>query len=129
MWDWISKLEELRRKDQLAVLVTVVRSSGSTPRKHGAKMIVLPDGSFFGTVGGGLTEYHALDDARKCLASLQGTTSTVELQPKADLPACGGSVEMYMELINNGPRLFLFGAGHIGPVSYTHLTLPTIYSV
>ncbi|MEI6306868.1 MAG: XdhC/CoxI family protein [Deltaproteobacteria bacterium] len=114
MWDWISKLEELRRKDQPAVMVTVIKSSGSTPRKHGAKMIVLPNGTFFGTVGGGITEYQALEDAHKCFESLEGSTSTVQLQPRGDLPACGGNVEMYMELINNDPCLYLFGAGHIG---------------
>jgi len=31
MWDRIGKLDELRRRNQLAVLVTVTNSSGSTP--------------------------------------------------------------------------------------------------
>ncbi len=114
MWDWIGKLDELRRQDQLAVLVTVIKSSGSTPRKHGAKMIVLPDGTFFGTVGGGVPEFYALEDARKCFDSLQGSTSTIPLQPRGEFPACGGTMELYMEVINNNPCLYLFGAGHIG---------------
>jgi hypothetical protein len=53
MWDWIGKLDELKRLGREAVLVTVTRYSGSTPRKTGAKMIVLADGIIFGTVGGG----------------------------------------------------------------------------
>lgn len=114
MWDWIGKLDELRRNDQLAVLVTVIRSTGSTPRKHGAKMIVLPDGTFFGTVGGGVPEYYALEDARNCFEQLQGTTSKVALQQRGEFPACGGTMELYMELINDTPRLFVFGAGHVG---------------
>jgi len=31
MWDRIGKLDELRRRNQLAVLVTVTKSSGPTP--------------------------------------------------------------------------------------------------
>jgi xanthine dehydrogenase accessory factor len=114
MWDWIDKLDELRRQNQLAVLVTVIRSSGSTPRKQGAKMIVLPDGTFFGTVGGGTPEFIALEDARTCLEEMQGTTSNIPLQQRGEFPACGGTMELYMELVNNNPCLYLFGAGHIG---------------
>ena len=114
MWDWIGKLDELRRQNQLAVLVTVTKSTGSTPRKHGAKMIVLPDGTFFGTVGGGVPEFFALEDARKCLDEMQGATSNIPLQQRGEFPACGGTMELYMEVINNNPTLYLFGAGHIG---------------
>ncbi len=114
MWDWIGKLDELRRQDQLAVLVTIIRSTGSTPRKHGAKMIVLPDGSFFGTVGGGVPEFFALEDAKKCFEQMQGTTSQIPLKPRGEFPACGGTMELYMEMINNNPRLYVFGAGHVG---------------
>jgi xanthine dehydrogenase accessory factor len=34
-------------------LVTVAETGGSTPRETGARMIVRPDGGFFGTIGGG----------------------------------------------------------------------------
>ena len=114
MWDWICKLDELRRLNQLAVLVTVTKSSGSTPRKQGAKMIVLPDGTFFGTVGGGVPEYQALEEARRCLIEMQGSTANIPLRQTGEFPACGGTMEMYMEVINNNPCLYLFGAGHIG---------------
>ena len=77
-------------------------------------MIVLPDGTFFGTVGGGVPEYYALEDARKCLDEMHCTTSTIPLQQRGEFPACGGTMELYMEIINNNPSLYLFGAGHIG---------------
>ncbi len=114
MWDWISKLDDLRRRDQLAVLVTVTKSSGSTPRKQGAKMIVLPDGTFYGTIGGGTVEQFALEDARTCLAEMHSASAEVPLRQKGEFPACGGTMEMYMEVINHNPSLYLFGAGHIG---------------
>jgi xanthine dehydrogenase accessory factor len=77
-------------------------------------MIVLPDGTFFGTVGGGVPEYYALEDARKCFEDMQCSTSSIPLQQRGEFPACGGTMELYMELINNNPVLYLFGAGHIG---------------
>jgi xanthine dehydrogenase accessory factor len=114
MWDWIGKLDELRRQNQLAVLVTVTKTTGSTPRKQGAKMIVLPDGSFHGTVGGGVPEYYALEDAMTCLEQVQSRVTEIPLQQKGEFPACGGTMEMYMEVVNSNPSLYLFGAGHIG---------------
>ena len=112
MWDWIGKLDELRRSNQLAVLVTVTKSNGSTPRKSGAKMIVLPDGTFYGTVGGGTPEFYALEDARLCFDTMQSTSTNVPLKQRGEFPACGGTMEFYMELINDNPVLYLFGAGH-----------------
>lgn len=114
MWDWIGKLDELRRQDQLAVLVTVTKTTGSTPRKQGAKMIVLPDGCFYGTVGGGVPEYHALEEARDCLETAHSRFAEIPLQQNGEFPACGGTMEMYMEVINSNPSLYLFGAGHVG---------------
>lgn len=114
MWDWISKLDELRCRNQLAVLVTVTKSTGSTPRKQGAKMIVLPDGTFYGTIGGGTVEQLALDEAQMCLEQMQSIATEVPLIQKGEFPACGGTMEMYMEVVNHNPCLYIFGAGHIG---------------
>ncbi|MBQ6426054.1 MAG: XdhC family protein [Clostridia bacterium] len=45
------------------ILVTVISSAGSVPRTAGTQMIVLPDGSMEGTVGGGAAENGALQTA------------------------------------------------------------------
>ena len=45
------------------VLATVVRTSGSTPRKATARMIVLGDGRIVGTIGGGRVEKEVADAA------------------------------------------------------------------
>ncbi len=116
MWDWIGKLDQLQRQGREAVLVTVTKYSGSAPRKTGAKMIVLADGTFFGTVGGGVVEHHTLEEAVQRLRS--GESGTVEISLKqsrdSDFPACGGTVELYMEVLNAEPSVYIFGAGHVG---------------
>jgi xanthine dehydrogenase accessory factor len=111
-WDWLTKLEELRASATPAALVTIVRASGSTPAAAGAKMVVLADGTFTGTVGGGHLEQLAIDDARACLASGEAKTCRYPLGATAG-QCCGGVVEVFVEPLNIGPELYLFGAGHV----------------
>ena len=50
-----------------SVLVTIVASSGSTPRGAGARLLLMPEGKFIGTIGGGAVEFAALNEAKKLL--------------------------------------------------------------
>lgn len=113
MWDWIEKAAELQAGGTPFVLATIVRVAGSTPRESGAKMIVLPDGSSFGTVGGGRLEQLALNDARACMAA--GEARLVRY-PLVELEGhlCGGHAEVFFDVIGDRPDLYLFGAGHVG---------------
>ena len=113
MWDWISALDKLRREAQPAVLLTVIRTTGSTPRESGAKMIVLPDGSILGTIGGGNVEYQAIRDAVQCLTKSAGGVFEYPLTVTTG-QCCGGSMELLMEVINLNPQLYIYGAGHVG---------------
>ncbi|HWW59760.1 MAG TPA: XdhC family protein, partial [Thermoanaerobaculia bacterium] len=58
-------LNELLAADTPLVTVTVVDSLGSAPQGRGAKMIVTRDGLHHGTVGGGLVETRAIDEAKQ----------------------------------------------------------------
>src|SRR4051812_50163059 len=111
MWNWVSRLEELRSQGHAVVAVTVTQCSGSTPREPGAKMLVLGNGEFYGTVGGGHLEELALADARKILQEGGSRQIRYPLGAKTG-QCCGGVVELFFESINVGPRLYLFGAGH-----------------
>jgi xanthine dehydrogenase accessory factor len=113
MLNWVSLLEKFRLKSQPLVLVTVAQTKGSVPREIGAKMIVLSDKSIYGTIGGGHLEELAIQEAIECIQI--GATKTVQypLAAKAG-QCCGGSVELLFEVLNNGPRLYIFGAGHVG---------------
>ena len=50
------------------VLVTVIASSGATPRGAGARMLVCKEGRICGTIGGGAVEYRSEQIAAKVLA-------------------------------------------------------------
>ena len=100
---------------QRAALLTVVRASGSTPRRAGAKMLLREDGTCLGTIGGGTLEERAVLDARQALQ--EGTTLLAHYdisgQDEASLGLCGGVVDVSIEVLLPPPRLVIIGAGHI----------------
>lgn len=113
MWDWIGKANDLNLLGRQFALVTVVDTKGSSPRDSGAKMIVLADGAFHGTIGGGQLEHLAIEDAVQALAESSSGTKKYPLCFRAG-QCCGGGVEVYIELVGISPQLYIFGAGHVG---------------
>ena len=59
-------LEHLQQGEDL-VLVTIIASSGATPRGIGARMLVGRSGRICGTIGGGAVEYRSEQIAAKVL--------------------------------------------------------------
>jgi xanthine dehydrogenase accessory factor len=87
-----------------AALVTVVSAEGSTPREAGARMIVRPDGGFFGTVGGGALEWELIADARRLIAS-GGPARLVDTPLGPALgQCCGGRVTALIEVFGPDDR-------------------------
>jgi xanthine dehydrogenase accessory factor len=113
MWDWLSKLNELRNSGEKVAIVTAASVSGSTPCEVGAKMLVVRDGRFFGTIGGGHLEELCLEGARLALGSGKASTTRYPLGARAG-QCCGGVVDVLIEILGTGPTLYLFGAGHVG---------------
>lgn len=91
--------------------VTVVRTSGSTPRKAGAKMLVTADASH-GTIGGGRVERELVEEARRAL--VDGRPRLVTRHLGHDLAmCCGGEMQSFVEPMNIPEPLVLVGAGHV----------------
>jgi xanthine dehydrogenase accessory factor len=112
-WDWIAKLKELTDSDLPVAIVTVAGGAGSVPREAGAKMLVLGDGRFFGTIGGGNLEARAIEEAREVLSARTSRMKRFSLGATVG-QCCGGAVDLFFECVNTGPRLYLYGAGHVG---------------
>lgn len=113
IYNEISQIIKCGRK---AVLVTIVKTQGSTPRKAGAKMLVREDGSFIGTIGGGCIEAEVYSKAKEHFNKCRPAVYSFALnEPDAfDLGLrCGGVIEVYMERILPKNILYLIGAGHI----------------
>ncbi|MFP4497405.1 MAG: XdhC family protein [Vulcanimicrobiota bacterium] len=110
------KIAELLREQKQAAVATVVRATPGTPRKIGAKMLVLPDGSIIGTIGGGGFEKKVIEEGRKVCRTSEPMMINEDMNPETGgLGAvCGGQVALYLEPILKKSRLFIFGAGHVG---------------
>ena len=98
MWDWIHKVQSLKKQNEAFVLVTVVKCLGSTPRNIGARMIVSKKNHIFGTIGGGNLEQQAREDALKYLKESQNKVSQYPLCAKSQ-QCCGGEVELMYEIL------------------------------
>jgi xanthine dehydrogenase accessory factor len=90
-----------------SALVTVVAVRGSTPRDVGSKMAVLPDGSIVGSVGGGILEARAIEQAKECIAAGLSGSLEVELtgaDTHGCTPVCGGVADLWIVYVaDTGP--------------------------
>ncbi len=115
--DIFQEIVRLRSEGRKAVLATVVRWLGSTPRRDNAKMLILEDGSTVGSVGGGSTEAAVLEEARLVLETEKASLRKFELtqqEAAQDGLICGGTLEVFVEPILPDPKVILMGAGHLG---------------
>ena len=84
------------------VLVTVVASSGATPRGAGARMLVGREGRLCGTIGGGAVEYRSEHIAAEVLASGRSLEHDFSLT-RDDVEklgmVCGGAVNVFFRYL------------------------------
>ena len=95
------KIAELKTKNIPVCLATIIHAAGSTPRETGAKMIILADGTTYGTVGGGCGEGQVKSAALRCLVTTK-VPETIEVDLTDDLgtkggDVCGGKMLMLVE--------------------------------
>lgn len=133
--DVYERIGELVRKGECFVLCSVTGTTGSTPRKEGAVMAVLPDGTGIGSVGGGQVEYECLLKAEEMLKTQSGKKETVlhfDLYPGSPDSdhVCGGEMDISLTVAdpddtalrerilglteaNKRRKVYIFGGGHV----------------
>lgn len=103
-------LHEVLRQGDDAVLVSVVASSGSTPRGAGAHMLVTENGRIYGTIGGGAVEFRSEGMAAEVLNS-RCSRLEVFCLTKNDVQdlgmICGGDVHVYFHYISKDDATML----------------------
>ncbi len=105
-------IQRIVENEQEAVLTLVVRSVGSAPGKVGSKMLVMPDGSMEGTVGGGVVEARVIADALNSLEDGRGQR-TVHYKLNELGMSCGGEMSVYLEPMQPPRRVVIYGGGHV----------------
>ncbi len=112
--DLYAQIVQLSAEGKAFVIATVIESAGSTPQKPGSKMVVLPDGSLRGTVGGGAIELQIVEAAKTLLGAPGETSRVIETHLTHDLGmCCGGKMKVFLEKHAAQDRLWVFGAGHV----------------
>ena len=84
------------------VLATVADTRGSTPRKAGAHMLLRPDGSFSGTIGGGCGEAEVWQEAMEAMQDGRPRLIVVDLTEPVDGEdkICGGVMDIFIEKVS-----------------------------
>ncbi len=96
-----AQLRDVIERHGRAAMVTVAAAKGSVPREAGARLVVQPDGGFFGTIGGGTLEWKAIAIAQAMLG--RAGDGMAELRPFVLGPdmgqCCGGQVDLLFEVM------------------------------
>jgi xanthine dehydrogenase accessory factor len=111
------------------VLATMMDQSGSAPRAAGARMLVRPDGSLWGTVGGGRYEAEAIGLAMSLLRRQdaeadplrfrRGAVAEYTLAGVTDMDMiCGGKLSLLLEVLPRREAVrAMFEAGRAAEVA------------
>ena len=93
---------DCQRQGQAAVLVTIIQTKGSTPRKAGSQMLVLPTGEVQGTIGGGCAEAEAKQQALLALQIGKAHVYTIEMLNAVAADegmVCGGTMTLFLQVL------------------------------
>lgn len=100
MDDVLNQLKTWQAQGRDVAVATVVRTSGSTPRREGAKLLISSDGELAGSVSGGCVEadvaLHAMEVLREGKPRIISYGISDEMGIEVGL-ACGGSIEVLIE--------------------------------
>lgn len=95
-------LEKVLHQKLEAALITVTSVLGSAPRKPGAKMLVLADGTTVGTIGGGCGEAEgrreALNVIDACASKIYHLNMTADMAQEEGM-VCGGFMELFIDYL------------------------------
>lgn len=111
----LEEMLEARRHRRPHFLLTVASTRGSVPRQAGGKMLLYPDKTTSGTIGGGKFESLVIADA---LALPRRSPPLLKTYPLHEAASdsfgaiCGGEVTVLIEPQLPPPALTLVGAGH-----------------
>ena len=87
-------------ENRSAVLATLIKRTGSAPRDTGTRFVVLDDGRFHGSIGGGTFEARVLEEAQRVIQSGRASRYAFHLMGEdvedTDM-ICGGEGEVFLE--------------------------------
>jgi len=118
MRELFEAISKLTNEGTTFAVATITGHTGSVPRRV-AKMIIKPDGTTIGTIGGGCVETEVAGEALRLLKEGQKgvhvkTYDLIEEEFGGVGMNCGGKIDVAIEIIEPTPKLVIIGSGHLG---------------
>jgi len=117
MRDVLERINKLASEGKTFAVATIVSHTGSVPRRV-AKMIIEPDGTTFGTIGGGCVENEVAAQALKLLKDGEkgvhvNSYNLIEEEFDGIGMSCGGKIDVAIEIMEPTVKLVIIGSGHL----------------
>ena len=103
-FSWEGLLKKTNEYKKL-ILTTIIEKKGSAPRGVETSMIVLPDGSIEGTIGGGPIENEIIEESLELIKS--GKNAIFEKYFTGEDVICGGRIKVLAEYFDESDLDFL----------------------
>lgn len=116
----LAEADRTLRSQGRVALCQLIRTEGSTPGRSGWKLLVRPDGSACGNLGGGAFEALVKRDAAEKLDQRRPASEVKRyyltesaVQGEATGMVCGGMAEVFLEVLTAKPLLVSCGGGPV----------------
>ncbi|MBV9689724.1 MAG: XdhC family protein [Ktedonobacteraceae bacterium] len=104
MRDILPDVEKWRSRGERVAIATVVRASGSTPRRPGAKLAVSEKGELAGSVSGGCVEPAVVEVAMQVMKEGRPQMLEFGITEEENIEqiglACGGTIHVFIEKLD-----------------------------
>jgi len=102
--DILGAFQMLRETGERGVLASAVHTEGSTYRRPGARVLLLPDDRMIGLISGGCLEGDLLEQARSIRESGEPRIVRYDMRPEEDIVwglglGCSGAVDVLLERV------------------------------
>ena len=117
MREVLDAISKLANQGKIFAVATIINHTGSVPRRV-AKMIIQPDGTTVGTIGGGCVETEVAAQALKLLKEGESgvhvsSYNLIEEELDGVGMDCGGKIDVAIEVIEPTSKLVIIGSGHL----------------
>jgi xanthine dehydrogenase accessory factor len=97
-----AEIDKLLAAGRKVALARIIRQTGSAPRGIGTRFLVMEDGAFIGTIGGGVLEHQVLEAAKQNFRTGRSLVIQYRLTGKEVAKTemlCGGIVDVFVEFL------------------------------
>ena len=108
-----NEIQVAMKQGERVAVATVVKTIGATPCGIGTKMLVRADGNTSGTFSAPGADAQVVEAATQALRESRSHIAHAHIEPDEAVGSCGGTLELFIEVLHPEPRLIIAGAGSV----------------